>query len=126
LPNSPSSSDDRHCEERSDEAIQQRTKSGLLRSARNDEQVRIDRYLHCIRLVKSRTLAQSVLDTGYVRVDGKRVEKPSEEVRIGSTVALPLRGRVRVLRVLRLPERRGPAAEARSCYAEIDEGERID
>ena len=53
-------------------------------------QVRIDRFLYFIRLVKSRTLAQAVIDDGHVRIDGKRVEKPSEEVRVGSVVALPL------------------------------------
>ena len=81
--------------------------------------MRLDRYLHCIRLVKSRTLAQAIIAEGYVRIDGKRVEKPSEEVRVGSMIALPLHGRVRVLRVLGLPERRGPASEARACYEEI-------
>jgi ribosome-associated heat shock protein Hsp15 len=88
--------------------------------------VRIDRYLHCIRLVKSRTLAQAVIETGYVRIDGKRVEKPSEDVRIGSVIALPLHEKVRVLRVLCLPERRGPASQARACYEElgVDEGRR--
>ena len=81
--------------------------------------MRIDRFLHCIRLIKSRTQAQAVIETGYVRVDGKRVEKPSEEVRIGSVVALPLHDRVRILKVLALPERRGPPAEARACYEEV-------
>ena len=81
--------------------------------------MRIDRYLHCIRLVKSRTLAQGLIDGGYVRIDGKRVEKPSEEVRVGSVIGLPLRGEVRILRVLALPARRGPAAEARACYEEL-------
>jgi ribosome-associated heat shock protein Hsp15 len=81
--------------------------------------VRIDRFLHCIRLVKSRTLAQSVIESGYVRIDGKRVDKSSDEVRAGSVVALPLRGQVRVLRVLSLPQRRGPPAEARACYEEL-------
>ena len=81
--------------------------------------MRIDRYLHCIRLVKSRSLAQGVIDTGHVRIDGKRVIKASETVRVGSTIALPLRDRVRVLRVLALPERRGPAPEARACYEEL-------
>jgi ribosome-associated heat shock protein Hsp15 len=86
--------------------------------------VRIDRLLYFIRLVKSRTLAQALLADGYVRIDGKRVEKAAEEVRAGSIVALPLRGKVRVLRIIELPRRRGPAAEARSCYEElgIDEG----
>jgi ribosome-associated heat shock protein Hsp15 len=81
--------------------------------------MRIDRYLHCIRLIKSRTLAQTVIEAGHVRVDGKRIEKPSENVRVGSTIALPLRGRVRILRVLSLPKRRRPAPEARACYEEL-------
>jgi ribosome-associated heat shock protein Hsp15 len=83
--------------------------------------VRIDRYLHAIRLVKSRTLAQSVVEAGHVRINGKRVEKPSETVRVGSIVALPLNDRVRVIRVLALPARRGPAVEAQLCYADLDE-----
>ncbi len=81
--------------------------------------MRIDRFLHCIRLVKSRTLGQAVIDEGHVRIDGKRVGKPSEDVHVGSIVALPLNGRVRVLRVLSIPQRRGPAAEARLCYEEL-------
>jgi len=81
--------------------------------------VRIDRFLYFIRLVKSRTLAQSVIGTGHVRIDGRRVEKSSDEVRAGSVVALPIHDRVRVLRVLSLPQRRGPAQEARACYEEL-------
>ena len=81
--------------------------------------MRIDRYLFFIRLAKSRTLAQAILDEGYVRIDGRRVEKPSDEVRVGSVVALPLHGRVRVLKVLCLPERRGPVPEARACYEDL-------
>ena len=83
--------------------------------------MRLDRYLFFIRLVKSRTLAQALIEEGKVRLDGKRIAKTSEEVRIGSVVALPLRGRVRVLRVRALPVRRGPAAEAMSCYEELGE-----
>ena len=83
--------------------------------------MRLDRFLFFIRLVKSRTLAQSLIDGGHVRIDGKRVLKTSGEVRVGSVIALPWRGSVRVLRVLTLPVRRGPAAEARSCYEEVGE-----
>jgi len=81
--------------------------------------VRIDRFLFFIRLVKSRTLAQAIVGEGHLRIDGKRVEKPSEEVRAGSVVALPLHGQVRIIRVLSLPDRRGPAPEARLCYEEL-------
>ena len=81
--------------------------------------MRIDRFLFFIRLIKSRTLAQHVIEAGHVRIDGKRVEKPSDEVRVGSIVALPLHDQVRILRVLSLPVRRGPAPEARACYEEL-------
>ena len=47
-------------------------------------------------------------------------------MRVGSIVALPLRGEVRVLRVLALPARRGPASEARACYEELEEARTID
>ena len=83
--------------------------------------MRLDRFLFFIRLVKSRTLAQALIEEGNMRVDGKRVAKTSEEVRVGSVIALPLHGRVRVVRVLALPGRRGPASEARACYEELEE-----
>ena len=81
--------------------------------------MRIDRFLFFIRLAKSRTLAQAVIEEGHVRIDGKRVEKVSDEVRVGSVIALPLHDKVWVLRVLALPLRRGPAPEARQCYEEL-------
>ena len=81
--------------------------------------MRIDRFLVFIRLLKSRSLARAVIETGHVRIDGRRVEKSSEEVRVGSILALPLHDRVRVLRVLSLPVRRGPAPEAQACYEEL-------
>ena len=83
--------------------------------------MRLDRYLFFIRLAKSRTLAQGLIEAGHVRIDGKRVSKTSEDVRVGQVIALPLRGRVRVLRVVSMPERRGPPNEARTAYQEIDE-----
>ena len=81
--------------------------------------MRLDRFFYFIRLVKSRTLAQGLIEAGHVRVDGRRVAKSSEDVGIGSVIALPLHGKVRVLKVLALPSRRGPASEARTCYEEL-------
>ena len=83
--------------------------------------MRLDRYLFFIRLVKSRTLAQALIEAGHVRIDGKRVIKTAEEVRAGQVIALPLRGKVHILRVTALPIRRGPPSEARACYEEIGE-----
>ena len=66
-------------------------------------------------------MAQAIIQAGNIRIDGKRVAKTSEEVRVGSVVALPLHGQVRILRVIALPQRRGPASEARTCYEELGE-----
>ena len=88
--------------------------------------MRIDRYLHCIRLVKSRSQAQAIIGQGMTRVDGKRVVKSSEAVRVGSVIALPLQDKVRILRVLALPDQRRPASEARCAYDEIGEGSVVD
>jgi ribosome-associated heat shock protein Hsp15 len=84
--------------------------------------MRIDRFLFFIRLAKSRTLAQQLIESGIVRLDGRRVAKPAEEVKPGSVIAFPLRGQVRVLRVIALPTRRGPASEAQCCYEELGAG----
>ena len=77
--------------------------------------MRIDRFLFFIRLLKSRTLAQALIETGHVRIDGRRVDKPSDSVSVGNIVAFPLRDNVRVIKVLSLPTRRGPVPEAQAC-----------
>ena len=82
--------------------------------------MRIDRFLFFVRLTKSRTLAQAVVYEGHIRIYGKRVTMASDEVRAGCVVALPLHDRVRIIRVLALPARRGPAAEARAHYEEVE------
>ena len=82
--------------------------------------MRIDRYLHCIRLVKSRSQAQALVEQGHVRLDRRPIVRPSEPVRVGSIIVFPLRGRTRVIEVLSLPDRRGPAAQAVCAYREID------
>ena len=83
--------------------------------------MRLDRYLFFIRLVKSRTLAQALIEQGHIRIDGRRVTKSSWDIAVGQVFSLPLRGQVRVLRVTALPSRRGPASEARAYYEELGE-----
>ncbi len=81
--------------------------------------MRIDRFFVCVRLVKSRAIAKKVIESGHVRIDGRRVGKASEDVKVGSTIGLALYDEIRVLRILRLPKRRGPPAEAQACYEEL-------
>ncbi len=78
--------------------------------------MRLDRFLWFARLVKTRSAAQAMAQAGTLRLDGRRIERASAQVRVGSVIAFPLRGQVRVLRVEALPDRRGSAPEAATLY----------
>jgi ribosome-associated heat shock protein Hsp15 len=70
-----------------------------------------------VRLFKSRALASEAVGGGKVKLDGERV-KPAHEVRAGQQVSITLADRAIEVEILRLPTRRGPAAEVQACYAE--------
>jgi ribosome-associated heat shock protein Hsp15 len=81
--------------------------------------LRIDRWLWCTRLFKSRTLAAEAVGGGKVQVNGRRV-KPAQGVRVGDHVSITRAGFAFECQVLRLPDRRGSAPIAQACYAETD------
>ena len=84
--------------------------------------MRVDRFLWFVRIVKKREWAQAMAETGTLRIDGRRVERAAAPVRVGATLTFATHGgAVRVIRVLALPVRRGPASEARACFAELTE-----
>jgi len=82
--------------------------------------LRIDRLLFFLRIAKSRTLAQSWAESGHMRINGRRVEKGSLSVVVGDIITMPMGEAVLTLKLLSMPDRRGPAAEAQSCYQLID------
>jgi len=78
---------------------------------------RIDRWLFCVRLFKSRSIAAQAVSGGRVHINGARV-KPSHAVRSGDLVEFA-RGAVDFeCTVVAVPARRGPASEAVQCYEE--------
>jgi ribosome-associated heat shock protein Hsp15 len=88
--------------------------------------LRLDKLLWHLRVTKSRTLAQKIIAEGLVRIDRQRIVTPSAGVRPGQTLTLMMHDQLRVIRVDRIPERRGPAEEAQSCYTEILQPQAID
>ena len=82
--------------------------------------MRIDKLLWFLRFARTRALAQHWVLEGHIRLNGRRVEKPGAAVGPGDTLVLPLPQGVRVIEVLALPARRGPAQEARLCYRALD------
>ncbi|BBC71436.1 RNA-binding protein [Altererythrobacter sp. B11] len=84
--------------------------------------MRIDRLLFFLRFAKTRALAQALLGRGHVRLNGERVIRLDRMVGVGDVLTLPLGAAVRVIEILALPQRRGPASEAQGCYRALDAG----
>jgi ribosome-associated heat shock protein Hsp15 len=82
--------------------------------------LRLDKYLWQARFFKSRSQAAAYIAEGRLRLDGGVVIKPNQPVRIGCVLTFPLGSRIRVVRVLALGVRRGPPAEARMLYEDLE------
>jgi ribosome-associated heat shock protein Hsp15 len=82
---------------------------------------RLDKWLWCARLVKTRTLAARLIEAGKIRINGKRTLKVSRPVRAGDVVTGISAGadRLFVVRVAGEAERRGPATAARTLYEDL-------
>jgi ribosome-associated heat shock protein Hsp15 len=84
---------------------------------------RLDKWLWCARIAKTRAACARLVETGRVRVNRLPTDKPHFKLRPGDVLTLALggadRGVVRIWRILALGDRRGPASEARSLYEDI-------
>ena len=65
----------------------------------SEDRQRIDKWLWHARMSKTRTAAQRLVETGYVRLNGKRVENPSQSVKPLDVLTIALEDRVRVLKI---------------------------
>ena len=84
--------------------------------------IRLDKLLWYLRLARSRSLAQAMVVAGHIRLDGRRVTRASCAVHVGQVLVLPVGEHIEVIRLLALPERRGPAPEAQACYVRLGTG----
>ena len=80
---------------------------------------RIDRWLWQARFFKTRSLAARVVSGGDVRVSGARISKPAQPVGPGDVLTFVQGRGVRVVRIVALATRRGPAAEAQALYEDL-------
>lgn len=82
--------------------------------------MRIDKLLWFLRLTKTRPHAQALAESGHLRINGKRVDRAHQKVGCGDVLTLPTAQGARVIEILSLPDRRGPAPEAQACYRVLD------
>lgn len=80
---------------------------------------RLDKWLWCARLAKTRSGAQRAIEAGKVRINGARVLKVSRLVQVGDIVTATLLGRLSVVRVIDAAERRAPPSLARGLYEDL-------
>jgi ribosome-associated heat shock protein Hsp15 len=69
--------------------------------------------------MRARSDCAALVSRGSVRINRQPTDKAHARLRVGDVLTVPVRGEVRVLRVLKLASRRGPPAEARLLYDEI-------
>lgn len=81
--------------------------------------LRLDKWLWHARFFKTRGLAAGMVSGGRVRVDGTPVSKPARAVGPGDVLTFPQGKVVRVVRILAIGSRRGPAPEARALYEDL-------
>lgn len=90
------------------------------------DSLRVDKYLWFARFFKTRSLATKRANGGRIRINGNKINKSSDTVRIGDILTFAQGNEIRVIRVLNLGTRRGPAQEAQSLYEDMTPNEDTD
>ncbi|WP_119301563.1 RNA-binding S4 domain-containing protein [Dongia deserti] len=82
--------------------------------------LRLDKWLWFARFVKTRSLATKLVIDGRMRVNGVPTQKAHYAIKVGDVLTFPLGPHIRVIKVVALGSRRGPATEAQSLYEDLD------
>lgn len=81
--------------------------------------MRVDKWLWQARFFKTRSLSAKVVTGGHMRVNGTKISKASHNVTEGDVLTFPQARHIRVIKVLAMGERRGPAPEAQTLYEDL-------
>ncbi len=87
--------------------------------------LRIDKWLWYTRFFKSRTLANTFCGSGKLRLNGQVVRKANQSLKPNDVLTFPLNQQVRVIKVVALGTRRGPAPEAQGLYEDLSPPEPV-
>lgn len=81
--------------------------------------LRIDKWLWYARFFKTRSLSARVVTGGKLRVNQLIVKKASATVKIGDVLTFAQEKDIRVIKIIALGHRRGPANEAQDLYEDL-------
>ena len=81
--------------------------------------LRLDKWFWHARFIKSRSLATKLCNSGKVRVNGNLIKKAHHSVAPGDVLTFPVGPNIRVIKIIKLGNRRGPAKEAQALYEDL-------
>ena len=85
-----------------------------------DGRIRVDKWLWHARFFKSRTLAAKLALGGGLRINRLPIRKAHQLVAPGDILTFPQGRLIRVIEILALGTRRGPAPDAQALYRDLD------
>lgn len=80
------------------------------------EKIRVDKWLWHARFFKTRSLAAKQISAGHLRLNGSKITKTAQSVTSGDVLSFPQGRQIRMVEVVAIGERRGPAPEAQALY----------
>ena len=81
--------------------------------------LRLDKWFWYARFIKSRSLATKLCNSGKVRVNGNLIKKAHQSVTPGDVLTFSVGPNIRVIKIIKLGNRRGPAKEAQALYEDL-------
>jgi ribosome-associated heat shock protein Hsp15 len=85
----------------------------------DDATMRIDKWLWAARFFKTRGAAHLMVSSGRLKLDGDAMSKPHRNIRAGNVLTFPMGDKQRMIKVLKMAEKRGPAPEAALLYEDL-------
>ena len=87
--------------------------------------IRLDIYLYYIRIFKSRSIATKFILTNRLRISGQVTQKPHKMISVGDVLTMTINDNIKILKILDIPNRRGPYSESLNFYEDITPIENI-
>ena len=85
----------------------------------SEARLRVDKWLWYGRFFKTRSLAAKACAGGQLRINGALVAKTHAALKVGDVLTFAQGRHIRVVRVVALGTRRGPAPEAQGLYEDL-------
>ena len=87
--------------------------------------IRVDKWLWYARFFKSRTQASKLCTSGKIRLNSRLIKKANSTLKKGDVLTFPKGDNIRVIKVISLANRRGPAKEAVTLFKDLEPPEKI-